>query len=48
MGLISYTTIIYAFASDFVIFDEKMYTRELIAAGVILFVTVGVSVYNLR
>ena len=47
MGLISYTMVVYAFASDIFIFDEQIYTRELISAGVTMAVTVGVSVHNL-
>ena len=48
MGLLSYLTVLYAFASDFLLFGEKMYATELIAACMILAVTIGVSIYNMR
>ena len=48
MGLISYSMVVYAFLSDIIIFDEQIYTLELISASVILLVTIVVSVYNLK
>ena len=48
VALISYINIIYGFLADRIIFKESFLPIELIAAIVILFVTVGTSVYKLN
>ena len=48
MALISYISIIYSFIVDRVIFHEEFSWVELVAALVILFITVGTSIYKLR
>lgn len=48
VALISYITIIYAFVSDCTIFKESFSWIELVAALVILVVTVATSVYKIK
>ena len=48
VALISYVGILYAFASDQIIFHESFTILELLAAIVILVVTVCMSVYKIR
>lgn len=47
VSLISYINIIYAFAADLIIFNESFSTIELVAALVILVVTVSTSIYKI-
>ena len=48
VALISYVNILYAFVADVVIFNESFGWIELLAACVILVVTVGTSIYKIR
>lgn len=48
VALISYVNILYAFVADRVIFNETFSWVELVAALVILAVTVGTSIYKIR
>ena len=48
MALISYISIIYSFIVDRVIFHEEFSWVELVAALVILLITVVTSIYKLR
>ena len=48
VALISYVNILYAFVADVVIFKESFGWVELLAACVILVVTVGTSIYKIR
>ena len=46
-GLVSYVIIVYSYACDQVIFQEKLNMIELVAAIVILFTALGVAFYKL-
>ena len=48
IGLISYSTIVYAFLTDIFIFKEHLDIVEILAASVILLTTIGVSIYKIR
>ena len=48
VALVGYTNILYAFLADLIIFKETFGWLEFTAAGIILCVTVGTSVYKIR
>ena len=48
VSLISYVNILYAFAADLLIFNESFSVLELVAAVIILVVTVCVSIYKIK
>ena len=48
ISLITYTQIVYAFLSDLFIFHENFNLIDLLAAGVIILTTIGVSIYKLK
>ena len=47
VGLISFVNILYALMADIFIFDEEIDLKEMLAATVILLVTVCVTIYKL-
>ena len=48
IGLILYTSIVYAFLFDLFLFHEQLSIREMGLASVILITTLGVSLYKIR
>jgi drug/metabolite transporter (DMT)-like permease len=46
--LVGYAGILYGFLLDFALFGETISYKECLGAGLILFVTMWVSVYKLR
>ena len=47
IGLIGYTQIVYAFITDLCLFDESLQLFQMLAASVILFTTIIISVYKI-
>ena len=48
VSLVSYVNILYGFLGDRIIFKEQFHWMDLVAAVIILIVTVSTSVYKLR
>lgn len=44
VSLISFINVVYAMAADYFIFEESLSSKEIIAASVILFVTIVVAI----